>query len=59
MKGQGNRTPELWILLLTAVGIFAIILCAIVLGNPSGESISMGNLEGSDIETVNDFKLDW
>ena len=58
-QGTGKQNTRTMILLLTAVGIFAIILCAIVLGNPSGESISMGNLEGSDIETVNDFKLDW
>ena len=58
-EGTGKQNTRTMILLLTAVGIFAVILCAIVLGNPGGESISMGNLEGSDIETVNDFKLDW
>lgn len=41
------------------IGIFAVALCAILFFSKGEKPISMNNIEGSEMETVNDFELDW
>ncbi len=47
------------LLVLIAIGVAIVILCAMHFGNRSEDTVQMNYIEGSEMETVNDFDLDW
>ena len=53
-----NRKNVKKVLLFVAVGIIVVVLCSMLFRSKE-ESIPMENIEGSEIETVDDFELDW
>lgn len=44
---------------LLAIGILIAAICAMLLGAQGEKPISMNDMERSEVETVNDFVLDW
>lgn len=44
---------------LIALGILVVVLCVILFGNKEEEPIHMEEIEGSDMVTVDDFRMDW
>ena len=53
---ERKRTPAL---ILIIIGIFAVILGAILFRNKEEEPVSMDDIEGSELITEGDFELEW
>lgn len=47
------------VLMLIAVGILIVVLCAMIFLDEEREPIPIGNMEGSVMETGEDFELEW
>lgn len=47
------------VLILIIIGIFAVILGAILFANKGEEPIPMDDIEGSEMITESDFELEW
>lgn len=47
------------VLVLIAIGILVVVFCAMFFSNRDKETIPMGDIEGSDMETENEFDLEW
>lgn len=58
-KRVGRKKYITIVSLFVASVIFIASLFAIIFVNTEEKPVPMGNIEGSDMETVSDFELDW
>lgn len=54
-----NRRIVLVIMVIIAIFVVAVALCTILLGSEGEEPIPMEDIKGSDMITVDDFRMDW
>lgn len=46
-------------IVLLAIGILIVAICAMLLGAQGEKPVAMNDMEGREVETVNDFVFDW